>query len=155
MQKYVLVLPAVWLLFGAAVLASEEKFENISLADLKTAIAEKKVVLLDANGTESYVKHHIPGALDFAALKDNLAEKLPADKGALIVAYCGSEQCPAYKAAAEAAAKLGYTNVKHFAPGIKGWLAAKENVETSAADEKKAEVKEVSVGDCGCGCTVK
>ena len=87
------------------------------------------MVLLDANGTKSYAEQHIPGALDFAAVKDDLAKNLPADKGALIVAYCGSEKCMAYKAAAEAAAKLGYTNIKHYAPGIQGWLKSKEKVE--------------------------
>jgi rhodanese-related sulfurtransferase len=36
--------------------------------------------------------------------------------------------CGACKAGAEAAAQLGYTNVKHFSAGIKGWKAADEKV---------------------------
>ena len=48
---------------------------------------------------------------------------------ALIVAYCGGPKCMAYKAAATAALKLGYTNVKHLPDGIKGWVQAGEPVE--------------------------
>jgi hypothetical protein len=67
----------------------EAKVAEISHADLVKAIQEKKVVLLDCNGTEVYALGHIPGALDFTAVKDDLAKKLPADKTALIVSYCG------------------------------------------------------------------
>jgi len=43
---------------------------------------------------------------------------------ALVVAYCGGPACNAYKAGAQAAADLGYTNVKHLAAGISGWMDA-------------------------------
>ena len=79
------------------------------------------LVLLDANGSDSYQAGHIPGAIDFAANKDNLASVLPTDKHQLVVAYCGGEKCTAYQAAADAAVKLGYLDVRHFAPGISGW----------------------------------
>jgi rhodanese-related sulfurtransferase len=95
--------------------------KDIALADLKTAIAAKTVVVLDANGSASFAKGHIPGALDFAAVKADLAKNLPADKGALIVAYCGGPKCGAWKEAATAAIALGYTNVQHFSGGLSGW----------------------------------
>jgi rhodanese-related sulfurtransferase len=44
------------------------------------------------------------------------------NKTTLIVAYCGGPECGAYKAAADAAAALGYTNIKHYSEGISGWL---------------------------------
>lgn len=97
------------------------KFADISQADLTAAIAAKSAVILDVNGSDSYKAGHIPGAIDYIASKDKLAALLPADKTALVVAYCGSPSCHAYAAAAVAAANLGYTNVKHFAPGISGW----------------------------------
>ena len=101
-------------------------FPDISLAELKTAIGTKKVTLLDVNGPVSYANGHIPGAIDFTAHTADLASVLPADKGTLIVAYCGNEQCGAYARAAEAAHNLGYTNVQHFKPGIAGWKSANE-----------------------------
>ncbi|MCW8131722.1 MAG: rhodanese-like domain-containing protein [Planctomycetota bacterium] len=118
---------------AAAETKEEAKVADISLDDLKKAIADKKVTLLDCNGSESYKAGHIPGAVDFNAVQGELAKSLPEDKGALIVAYCGSEKCPAYKAGADAAIKLGYTNVKHFSGGKAGWEKAGEKFETAEA----------------------
>ena len=106
-----------------------EKFPHISHGALKKAIAEKRVTLLDANGTETYQAGHISGALDFETAEAALAAKLPADKTALIVAYCSDEQCSAFAFAAEKARELGYTNVQHYAPGIAGWKKAGERAE--------------------------
>lgn len=116
---------------GAAV-----TYADVSLADLKKAIDDKKITLLDNNGTESFTKGHLPGAIDYAASKDALAKALPSDKAALIVAYCGGPKCGAWKKAAEAATALGYTNVKHFAGGLSGWT---ESGEKLAAVEAKAK----------------
>jgi rhodanese-related sulfurtransferase len=105
------------------------EFPDISVADLKQAIAEKKVTVIDVNGSASYANGHVPSAIDFGSSKADLASKLPADKNALIVAYCGGPKCSAYKAAANAASQLGYTNVKHLSAGISGWKAANEALE--------------------------
>ncbi|MBE2287730.1 MAG: rhodanese-like domain-containing protein [Prosthecobacter sp.] len=105
------------------------EFPDISIADLKQAIADKKVTVIDVNGASSYANGHIPGAVNFADQKDSLASVLPSDKNALVVAYCGGPACSAYKAAAKKAAELGYTNVKHLSAGISGWKAANEKLE--------------------------
>ncbi len=114
-------------LVASSVFAAE--FPDISIADLKQAIADKKVTVIDVNGAASYANGHIPGAVNFATQKDSLASVLPSDKGALVVAYCGGPACSAYKAAANKASELGYTNVKHLSAGISGWKAAKEPLE--------------------------
>lgn len=105
------------------------EFPDISIADLKSAIAEKKVTVIDVNGSNSYAAGHVPGAIDFASKGSELASALPADKNALIVAYCGGPSCSAYKKAASKAAELGYTNVKHLSAGISGWKKAGESLE--------------------------
>ena len=110
--------------------AKKGEVPAISQAELTQAIADKSVTVIDVNGTDSYKSGHIPTAIDFAAVEDFKAA-LPADKNALVVAYCGSEYCGAYKKAATAAMKLGYTNVKHFSPGLKGWKASGAAVETA------------------------
>lgn len=125
-MKKILVLPALLLLSFNAFAGS---FADISLTDLKAAIAAKKVTLLDVNGPVTYANGHIPGAVDYTAHTADLAKVLPADKSSLIVAYCGSDRCGAWARAAEAAEKLGYTNVQHFKPGIAGWKAAGEPTE--------------------------
>jgi rhodanese-related sulfurtransferase len=106
-----------------------DKFPDISHDELKEAIAQKKVVLIDVNGSESYKSGHIPGAIDFESQKGKLASELPKDKSALVVAYCANEQCGAYQAGAKAAKELGYTNVKHYPKGIQGWKKSGEKTE--------------------------
>jgi rhodanese-related sulfurtransferase len=110
--------------------AQAADYADIGIAELKTAMAAKKVTLVDVNGDDSYKEGHIPGALLFEG-KDKLAKQLPSDKGTLVVAYCGGPSCNAYKAAAKAAESLGYTNVKHFSGGIRGWKSAGEKTEAA------------------------
>jgi len=126
MKKFLTLLCALAISPLAGVAA--DKFPDISHDELKQAIAEKKVTLIDVNGSDSYKEGHIPGALDFEATKD-LSAKLPTDKNALVVAYCGNEQCTAYQAGATKAKELGYTNVKHYAKGILGWKKSGEKTE--------------------------
>jgi len=116
---------------AVAVSAYAGEFADISVTDVKALAEAKSAVIIDANGTDSYNKGHVPGALNFAAIKDNLAAILPADKGALIIAYCGNPKCGAYLQAAKAAEKLGYTNIKHMSAGIAGWNDA--GMKTEAA----------------------
>jgi rhodanese-related sulfurtransferase len=113
--------------FAISALAAE--FPDVSVKEVKALAAFKKAVIIDVNGTESYEKGRVPGALNYEAVKGNLASALPADKNTPIVAYCGNPKCKAYKEAAEAAAKLGYTNVKHMSAGIQGWKDAGEKTE--------------------------
>jgi len=127
-MKKLLALVCSLVLVGL-VYAGQSKVTDISQPDLQAAIAAKNVTILDVNGTDSYKAGHIPGAIDYIANKHEIAAKLPADKNALVVAYCGSPSCHAYAAAADAAVKLGYTNVKHFAPGISGWKSSGAPVE--------------------------
>ena len=125
MKKILTLLATV--LVAASVFAGE--FPDISVTEVKTLAESKKAVLIDVNGSESYAKGHVPGALDFAVIQANLADSLPKDKNTLIVASCGGPKCKAYQAAANAAAKLGYKNVKHMSAGISGWKEAGQKLE--------------------------
>ena len=129
MKKLVSLLCALAL--SPVVAFAADKFPDISHDELKAAIAEKKVALIDVNGSDSYKAGHIPGAVDFQSTKD-LAKSLPADKNALIVAYCANEQCSAYQQGAKAAKELGYTNIKHYPKGIQGWKKAGEKTEAGS-----------------------
>lgn len=129
MKKLITLLCSLYLAVVAH--AAPGKIADISHADLTAAVAAKSVVILDVNGSESFAEGRIPGAIDYIATKKRLAAVLPKDKGALVVAYCGNEQCSAYRAAAVAAIELGYTNVKHYAPGIDGWKKSGAKVEKS------------------------
>ena len=128
-MKKLLTLLAAALLTGS-IYAGE--FPDISFTEVKALAESKKAVIIDVNGTESYQKGHIPGALNYESVSAKLAKVLPKDKKALIVAYCGGPKCKAYQAAATAAAKLGYKNIKHMSAGISGWKEAGEKTEKSS-----------------------
>lgn len=119
------------LALSIALPARASEVPSIAHADLLKAIQAKKVTVIDVNGSESYKAGRIPGALNYEVVGANLKAKLPANKKALVVAYCGNEFCGAYKKAALAAQKLGYTNVVHYSPGIAGWKKSGAKVEKS------------------------
>ena len=104
---------------------------EVSLDELKKIVAAKSATIIDVNGADSYAKGHIPTAISFAKASGNFAAVLPKDKSAPIVAYCGGPLCTAWEDAAKAAKDLGYSNIKHFKGGIKGWTAAGQAVEKS------------------------
>jgi rhodanese-related sulfurtransferase len=125
MKKLIAVLAMV--AFAASTFAGE--FPDVSVKEVKALSESKKGVIIDVNGSKSYAKGHVPGALDWETIEANLAAKLPKDKDTLIVAYCGGPKCQAYQQAAKAATKLGYKNVKHMSAGISGWTEAGQPVE--------------------------
>jgi rhodanese-related sulfurtransferase len=128
-MKKVIMLAAA-LLVGLAVQAGP--YPEITIDQLKAAIAAKEVTLLDVNGSKSWASGHIPGAIDYTAKQADLAKVLPKNKDALVVAYCGGPSCGAYAKAAKAAKDLGYTNVKHLVAGISGWKSAGEKTATGS-----------------------
>lgn len=117
----------------AAVEAAQEALApDISLVELRSIVEKNKkakpakpVVIIDANSESSYKSGHIPGAVHYAAIEKDFAKSLPADKDALIIAYCGSPMCTAWEEPAKKAKELGYTNIRHLKAGIKGWRDAK------------------------------
>ena len=124
------MLAVVTCLFAAATSAQAESYPDISIKDLKKAIQDKKVIVIDVNGSKSYAKGHVPTAINFAAKGTDLETVLKGkDKETLVVAYCGGPSCGAYKKAASKAKALGFTNVKHLSAGISGWLQAGEKTE--------------------------
>ncbi len=114
------------MLFGVMISANliAADYPDITVKELQKAIAKGKVAVIDVNGAKSYKLGHIPSAIDFSSSRNDLAELLPEDKETLIVSYCGGPGCRAYKRGADAAAKLGYKNVKHLSAGISGWKRA-------------------------------
>ena len=120
MKKLITLLASALLVVSA----TAGEYADISVKDLEKQIKAGKVTVIDVNGSKSFKKGHIPGAVDFAKVGKDLKSKLPTDKNALIVAYCGGPKCSAYKRGASAAEKLGYTNIKHLSAGINGWRDA-------------------------------
>ena len=127
----------VAVVLGLSVVASvmagkKESAPDISIGELKAAIAENKVTVIDVNGTDSFKEAHIPGAINYETANKSLSDVLPKDKDALIVAYCGGPECGAYKSATKAAIAMGYTNVKHLSVGLSGWKSAGEKTDKAS-----------------------
>lgn len=108
-------------IFASDSLAADQEIPVITHEELMTALAENRVILIDANGTASYEEAHIPGAIDYQTNHAKLGRLLPRDKSVLVVTYSAHEHCGAFRSAAEVASELGYKNIRHYSPGIDGW----------------------------------
>ncbi len=102
--------------------------------ELKKLLDEgKKPLIIDTMPyADSYVKEHIPGAVQFelpieelTTLDDKtraaLMKLLGDDKDRLMVFYCGFTKCGRSHNGAWWAKQLGYTNVYRYPGGIKAW----------------------------------
>ncbi len=107
--------------FAATDCNNEEHYPIVSKTELTQLVNSKTAFVIDVNGEESFKSSHVQGAVHFSEVEKKFASVLPADKNALIVAYCGGPQCTAWKKAAAKACEMGYTNIKHFKDGISGW----------------------------------
>ena len=76
MKKFLTIVAAALVAFST--FAGE--FPDVSISEVKSLAESKKAVIIDVNGSESYQKGHVPGALDFDSIKDKLASVLPKDK---------------------------------------------------------------------------
>jgi rhodanese-related sulfurtransferase len=105
----------------------------ITRDELKTAIDQGEVTVVDALPASYFAQVHIPGAvnlfLDEAA--ERAAEVLP-DRSAAIVTYCSNLSCPNSEGVARTLARLGYTNVRKYGEGIQDWVEAGLPTESGA-----------------------
>jgi rhodanese-related sulfurtransferase len=132
MKKFInvvlMTLMAVSFLSAPLMAAEKETFtpyHTIVEADVVKGIVDGKTVgiVIDARPkVKKYDKGHIPGALSMPTSQfDKMKGLLPADKGALIVFYCGGLKCALSHKNAFKAEKLGYSNIKVFAKGYPNW----------------------------------
>jgi rhodanese-related sulfurtransferase len=106
---------------------------KLEVADVAAMLeANETVFVFDANGRESYLKGHIPGAqwIQYDAVT---AADLPESKDAKLVFYCYNPMCGASPLAAKKAVSLGYRNVWLLPEGITGWRKASMAVVTGEA----------------------
>lgn len=92
-----------------------------------TVPMDEHVMIIDARPKQAkYDRGHIPMAVSMPdTYFERMTDRLPKDKNALLIFYCGGPECKlSHKSAAKAEA-LGYTNVKVFADGFPGWMKVK------------------------------
>jgi rhodanese-related sulfurtransferase len=103
----------------------------ISRDELRAAIDDGTVTVVDALGESYYAQMHLPGALNLVEddVASRAADLLP-DRDAAIVVYCSNPACGNSQAVANRLADLGYSDVRKYREGIQGWAAAGLPVET-------------------------
>jgi rhodanese-related sulfurtransferase len=97
----------------------------ITRDELKAAMDEGTVTVVDALGGEYYAKQHLPGAVALVlADVDAQAPALLPDREAAIVTYCSNPACPNSGQVADRLTALGYTGVRKYREGIEDWAGA-------------------------------
>ncbi len=96
---------------------------SVSAAHVKKLIDEKAAyTLVDARPARLAAKGMIPTAVNISDSEfDKHVDKLPADKAAPLIYYCGGLECVLSDQSAAKARKLGYTNVVTYPPGYPEW----------------------------------
>jgi rhodanese-related sulfurtransferase len=110
--------------------------------DHMTIPMEEKVMIIDARPYKpKYWKGHIPMAVSIPDSQfDKMTDKLPKDKDALLVFYCGGLHCKLSHKSARKAEALGYTNVKVFAEGFPAYMKVPGNYAAVDAEWMKAQL---------------
>ena len=105
---------------------------------LKASIdAKKKLVVVDTRTPDEFAQARIAGSVNVpAGFVHALSNRLPKDKGTLLVFYCRGMGCTLSPEAAAEAAGLGYTNLAIYQAGIPDWLLKRYPVETGTPDRK-------------------
>jgi rhodanese-related sulfurtransferase len=106
----------------------------ITRDELRAAIDNEEVTVVDALPAPYYDQQHLPGALNLFVdqAQERAAEVLP-DKSAAIVAYCSNVACPNSEGVARVLTSLGYTNVRKYREGIQDWVEAGLPTESAAS----------------------
>jgi len=105
----------------------------INLSEAMSAFNSGQAIFLDARKQADYVAGHIKGALrcfleEFDAEYPLVKDKLP--KEALIITYCGGDECELSLFLARNLKIEGYTNVKIFFGGWEEWVEGELPIST-------------------------
>ena len=113
-------------------MVDEEKIPRITIDELKKLTDQKTdVMIVDTHPKGLYEKHHIKGAVSIPWAMLGIAwedvQKLPKDKGKLIVTYCDCTDDASSANIAQELYKLGYDKdkVKILAGGSLRWVDLK------------------------------
>lgn len=103
------------------------KFHNIVSLKYVESFVEipmpKDKMIIDSRPYRTkFVNGHIPSSISLPASKfDKELEKLPSDKNARLIFYCGGVKCNLSHKSAWKAQELGYKNVSVFSEGFPAW----------------------------------
>ena len=104
----------------------EEAYPAMAWAEIEAAV-KAGATLVDARSPEQYAAGHIPGAINVPTGDDAALTRLPADKTAQLIFYCGGPACSARTSCAVKVQALGYAKLAQYKGGYPEWRAAHPN----------------------------
>lgn len=84
----------------------------------------ERPVVINALKQEAYMAKRIPGSVNVPTEHADWVDQIVPDKEQDIVVYCASADCDASAQLADALREQGYSHVRDFEDGIKGWEEA-------------------------------
>ena len=112
---------------------------TITREELRQAIADGTVTVVETLREEHFAAGHLPGAIHihFEDIASSAPVRLP-DKDAAIVTYCSNTACRNSDIAANRLLSMGYTNVRKYAEGKDDWREAGLPLERQAVTAELA-----------------
>ena len=109
----------------------------VSTAYVKKASDAGSATIVDTRPARKFKKGHVTGAINIPDRKfDQMLDKMPADKAAEVIFYCGGFQCTKSVTTARKAVELGYTKVRIYPAGYPAWKTAYGSKADTAAKPK-------------------
>ena len=104
---------------------------SITRDELRTAIEQGGVTVVEALPPMYFSQEHLPGAINLPhdQVRDQAPRLLP-DRGASIVTYCANTSCQNSGIAATTLIAMGYTDVREYVEGKQDWIEAGLPVES-------------------------
>lgn len=109
--------------FQKLVAEAKKNIREISPAEAQAQVERGAAILIDVREAESFREEHASGAkhLSRGLLELEIEDEIP-DRTQLIICYCGGGSRSAL--ATESLQKMGYTNVRSMAGGLRAWKEA-------------------------------
>ena len=120
-----LLMLALSLFAATSIMAAE--YPDISIADLKKAIADGKVTVIDVRTSDEFSEGHIKDAKNIDIMSPDFSAKLGAlDKTKPVLVHCqaggrSTRSLPTFE-------KLGFTEIYHLDGGMNDWNKAGQPV---------------------------
>ncbi|GAA4529239.1 cytosine permease [Amycolatopsis samaneae] len=117
----------------------------IGREELKRAMDEDAVIVVDTMPVAYYEREHLPGARNIpgfpyeraAEFTDAHAPDVVPDKTATIVVYCANTPCRNSEFVGTRLVELGYADVRKYREGIEDWVAAGHPTESGTPENAR------------------
>jgi len=122
---------------------------GVTAAHVKSLIDKNKgATIVDARPARNFKKGHLPSAINIPLRQfDEMTDKLPADKNAPLIYYCGGYKCPLSPKSAAKAIAMGYNNVRLFQAGFPAWKKAYGDSVEKTAKAKSVAAPKIQAGE--------